>query len=140
MRVTNPKKTRGKPRVLNVPWEIIVRLEQHALGTAPGECVGFLFGRDTNVFRHVPLTNVAETPKTHFFAEPMEMLRALTAADKVGETLLAVYHSHPKGPAQLSEDDVQHVQPGLVQLLLTPEGVFAFVVVNGAVEEVRLEF
>lgn len=127
------------PRVLNVPLRIIALLEHHAERTAPAECVGFLFGHEAKVFRHVPLTNVAETPETRFFAEPMEMLRALTGADKVGERLLAVYHSHPRGPDQLSEDDVQHAQPGLVQLLLTPEGVFAFVVVNGAVEEVRLE-
>lgn len=124
---------------LKVSSGIIALLEQHAERAAPEECVGFLFGRGDKVFRHVPLTNVAEAPERRFFAEPTEMLRALMAADKTEETLLAVYHTHPQGPDRLSEDDIQHAQPSLVQLLLTPEGVSAFLVVDGLVKEVRLE-
>lgn len=118
---------------------MIALLQQHAARSVPAECVGLLFGSGDKVFRHVPLTNTAETPETRFFAEPTETLRALIDADKTGDTLLAVYHSHPQGPAQLSEDDIRHAQPGLVQLLLTPECLTAFVVTDGVVEGVGLE-
>ncbi len=127
------------PRTLKISTGLIALLEQHAERSAPAECVGLLFGCGDRAFRHVPLTNIAETPETHFYADPGEVLRALMGADRSGDTLLGVYHSHPKGPNELSERDLQHAQPGLVQLLLAPDGIVAFEVVGRAAQEVRLE-
>ncbi len=114
-------------------------LYKRARTAAPRECVGFLFGLGDSVMRSVPLENVSATPDTRFVAAPLDVLQALKVADERGDSLLGVYHSHPSGPARLSEHDLAHAQPGTVQLLLTPPTVQAFRVADGIAAEVRLE-
>jgi proteasome lid subunit RPN8/RPN11 len=130
---------RSPTRTLRLPSALLEALYREVEAALPAECVGFLYGQANTVSRYVPLRNIAATPHTRFFAEPAAMLRAHLGADALGETLLAVYHSHPRGEARLSEHDRASAQPGLVQLVLTPKVARAFVLVGTEVEDVWLE-
>lgn len=112
----------------------------HARARDPEECVGLVFGREGAATRHVPLTNTAAAPRTRFFADPTELLRALIDADARGEALLALYHSHPDGPSAPSETDLAHAHYSALTLIVTlrPEGVRAFWLGEAGLE-VRLE-
>lgn len=114
---------------------------EHARSRDPEECVGLLFGSGACATRHVPLTNTAETPRTRFFADPTELLRALSGADEHGEALLGLYHSHPDGPSTPSETDLGHARYSALTLIVTlrPEGVRAFRLDGAGFEAVRLE-
>lgn len=53
-----------------------------------------------------PLENSAADPGRAFELAPAGLLRALRRLDGEGRTLLAVYHSHPQGGADLSGRDL----------------------------------
>lgn len=124
---------------LILPEPVLQAVRAHALETAPDECVGLLFGRGDRVARRVPLTNVSPVPRTHFFADPQELFRALKDADARGDDLLASYHSHPHSAPFPSEVDHAAAWWGAVQLIVTPNAVKGFRLVGCCAEEVRLE-
>jgi proteasome lid subunit RPN8/RPN11 len=50
--------------------------------------------------------------------EPGEQLKAMLAIEEAGEELLAIYHSHPGGPAWPSPSDVaEAAYPGVIHLI-----------------------
>jgi proteasome lid subunit RPN8/RPN11 len=55
--------------------------------------------------RVVRAANSAPDPGTRFEIGPEELLRELATAQERGEVLIAIYHSHPDGPAALSPED-----------------------------------
>ncbi len=86
----------------------------------------------------VALENRAATPQTRFFADPQELFAALSKAEAGGETLLAIYHSHPGGAAYPSAVDIAAAQYAAVQLIVTPAAVRAFRLRGQTVSEVAL--
>lgn len=123
---------------LYLPQRILESVQTHACNAAPDECVGLLFGRGIQVTRSVALANRAGTPRTRFFADPQELFAALSEAEVRGETLLAVYHSHPDGAAFPSETDVAAAHYDAAQLIVTPTEVRAFRLEGQRVTEVTL--
>ncbi len=113
-------------------------MQRHAHNAAPDECVGLLFGHEAQVTRSVELTNRAPTPRTRFFADPQELIAALGGADAQGETLLAVYHSHPDGAAFPSRADVAAAQYDATLLIVTPTETRAFQVGGQHISAVEL--
>ena len=111
---------------LRLPYKILQAVQTHARDAAPDECVGLLFGYEMQVTRAVELTNRAPTPQTRFFADPQELIVALSGADARGETLLAIYHSHPEGAAFPSATDVAAAQYDAALLIVTPTATRAF--------------
>ena len=113
---------------------------EHAHSELPNECVGLLFGTEKGVQRRVPLANVAARPETRYFAQPEELLAALQEADRRGETLLALYHSHPNGPPTPSATDLEEARYGVVHLVVVPSSgsVRAFEFSRGGFEELEL--
>ena len=113
---------------------------RHARNEHPNECVGLLFGTEGGVRRRVPLTNIAAQPETRFFARPAEVLAALQEADGRGETLLALYHSHPNGPSTPSPTDLEEARYGVVHLVVVPSSgsVRAFEFSSGGFSELEL--
>lgn len=75
-----------------------------------------------------PVTNVSATPATAFELEPRELLRDLRRLDEAGGRLVAVYHSHLAGGADLSPRDLAGalcegtpVLPGAAQVVVALE-------------------
>ncbi|GAA4007502.1 M67 family metallopeptidase [Deinococcus rubellus] len=94
---------------LALPEVLEVQLWQHAGRAAPQECVGVLGGRRGDGGWHAealyPLSNVAAAPEREYLADPAGLLRALKAMRAESLELVAIYHSHPVGPAQFSRTD-----------------------------------
>jgi proteasome lid subunit RPN8/RPN11 len=88
---------------------------------APRECLGLLFGKESHISRRVPLENVSPVPEACFEAAANELLAALMEADALGEELVAVYHSHPKGPETPSPRDLEEARYGAPAVILVPE-------------------
>lgn len=126
---------------MRLPASVLRAMLGHAQQRDPDECVGLLFGHGETVTRHVPLTNTAKAPRTRFFADPTELLRALSGADGLGEALLGLYHSHPDGPSTPSRTDLQNAHYRALTLIVTlrPVGVRAFRLWSTGSEEVGLE-
>ncbi|MGA1368770.1 MAG: Mov34/MPN/PAD-1 family protein [Blastocatellia bacterium] len=106
---------------LTVPLPIYQALMAHALREAPWECCGLLGGVGEAVQSCHPLTNRALTPQTHYFASPEDLFPAMRSLREAGETLLAIYHSHPVGDPFPSETDLELAfYPQVVYLIVGP--------------------
>lgn len=104
---------------LILPTAIREQLIAHAKSLAPIESCGYLGGRDAKVLTFYPMTNVDNSPE-HFSFDPKEQFKVVKEARNSGETLLAVYHSHPKTPARLSEEDVRLFNdPNIIYIIVS---------------------
>ncbi len=73
----------------------------------PGEEVCGFIVRTTEGCAVRPVGNVADDPTRHFEMDPAGMVDAFRAVRDAGEEILAIYHSHPTGPATPSALDQQ---------------------------------
>jgi proteasome lid subunit RPN8/RPN11 len=71
--------------------------EWHALEFPDREVCGFVYKSE-----YIPLTNIAKDPRS-FIADPREVALVLA---RYGEPL-AIFHSHPNGNLNPSEEDIQ---------------------------------
>lgn len=95
-------------------WEAMRR---HVEACAPEEACGLLAGEDGRVRRVFPVENVLHSP-FRFRMEPLEQLKAFQRIEAEGMALLAIYHSHPQGPAGPSSTDLlEHAYPDVAQLI-----------------------
>lgn len=103
------------------------RLAALAEGSPEAEVCGLLVSLGEEVSPW-PMRNVAAAPATAFELDPRELLAALRRLDREGGELLAVYHSHLAGGADLSTRDLagalaggSPVLPGVAQLVVALE-------------------
>jgi [CysO sulfur-carrier protein]-S-L-cysteine hydrolase len=122
---------------------ILEEIERHAHTALPLECCGLLGGRDFKATSCHPLRNRAARPESEFFAAPEDLFTAMRELREAGEELVAIYHSHPRGPARPSETDVRLAYyPSAVHIIVVPRqpAVFrAFTINNALVRAVELE-
>ena len=83
-------------------WE---RMRAHVNREAPEEACGLVAGTGNRAAQVFPITNQLHSP-TRYRMEPKEQLAAFNEMDAEGWELLAIYHSHPYGPARPSVTDV----------------------------------
>jgi proteasome lid subunit RPN8/RPN11 len=84
---------------------ILEAVNDHARAAYPNEGCGLLAGRNA-AERFIPMKNVSPS-ETHYEMDPAELIRALRDLRGAGDALIAIYHSHPHGPAQPSTTDVE---------------------------------
>ncbi len=78
---------------------------------SPEEIVGLIAGPNTNRGTQLlPLLNISTTPNNEYVAEPKNLIRALASIRQMGLELVAIYHSHPNGPATPSRKDILQAQ------------------------------
>jgi [CysO sulfur-carrier protein]-S-L-cysteine hydrolase len=126
--------------------DVVVRYAQTQL---PLECCGLLVGSGGtgllagSVSRFIPITNRLASA-TEYEMEPAELIESLRSLRQSGEKFLAIFHSHPRGPAVPSPRDIErayypeaaHVIASLTSAE-TPE-VRGFRIVDGEVIEIEL--
>jgi proteasome lid subunit RPN8/RPN11 len=79
----------------------------HAQSDAPREACGLILGvPDQRAVEVVPIPNAAADPLHSYRMDERVLAAALTGAEAWGETLLAIYHSHPEGDPIPSPDDI----------------------------------
>ncbi len=87
---------------------------------APQEACGLLAGIGQTTLAVFPISNVLKSP-VRFRMEPYEQLQALNQIDENNWQLLAIYHSHPNGPAHPSPTDIaEAAYPEAVNLIWSP--------------------
>ncbi|MDV6375282.1 M67 family metallopeptidase [Deinococcus arenicola] len=140
---------------LILPAVLADALWAHAVRESPRECVGALGGtgrtaenwneEEARAVALYPLPNVAARPVSDYLADPIHLLWALKAMRTDGLALVALYHSHPHGPARPSPTDLRlaaypvpyviaDVQRRVLRAYSLPQGTAVQVIVEGAEE------
>src|SRR5262245_1955327 len=100
---------------------ILHEIEAQARNALPNECCGLLGGRDSRALSCHPMRNGAERPESEFFAAPEDLFKAMRELRDSGEEIVAIYHSHPRGPAEPSETDIRMAYyPEAVSIVVVP--------------------
>ena len=124
-------------RISRADWDELIA---HAREEAPNECCGYARVRDGHVEEVFRGENTRHSPYG-FDLDPHSLLAA-NELDGEGSGV-AVYHSHPRSPAEPSEQDRNLAQyPHWVYLIVSLQGephVRAWRIVDGRVEEETLE-
>jgi proteasome lid subunit RPN8/RPN11 len=127
---------------LTVNPGILDQILQHAESAYPNEGCGLLVGQ-TSAERFIPITNLSASP-TEYEMDPAELIRVLRELRGTGERLVAIYHSHPNGPAELSRKDIERAYyPDAAQVVvsLSDQGhpqTAAFRIIDGAAIPIEL--
>jgi proteasome lid subunit RPN8/RPN11 len=125
-----------------IPASVLEDLLRHARDEAPRECCGLLSGHDSTVAACLALRNDSPTPERNYFAAPQDLFDAMRTIRNAGQSLLAIYHSHPSGAAHPSATDIAMAfYPELTYLVisLAPEiATRAFSIRDGVVDPVEI--
>ena len=99
--------------MLVVSNELHKQINSHVESAYPEEGAGFLIGVEGEVKEILALPNAREDEARHnrFLITPQEYLKAELTADKLGLSLIGVFHSHPDCPNVPSEYDREWAQP-----------------------------
>lgn len=135
---------------LRIPTILQAEIVAHARAEAPRECCGLIGGQPgdpdlgastVELFR---LSNAA--PGLDFYEiDPDDLFRVTRQLDDTGRDIVAIYHSHPTGPARPSATDVELAfWPEAWYLICSldapgaPE-LRAFRIVDGTIGEAKIE-
>lgn len=127
------------------------RIVSHARADLPRECCGLVGGLPTDLdlsgprVELFPLSNAA--PGLDFYEiDAYDLFRVTRDLDADGRDIVAIYHSHPTGPARPSETDIELAfWPDAWYLICSLDDpanpdLRAFRIVDGNVREARIEF
>jgi proteasome lid subunit RPN8/RPN11 len=90
-----------------IPRPVANQILTHAQRSPEAEVCGLVSIDRDGLARTYPVANVAEHPGALFQMDPKGQIEALRRIRVGGESLFAIYHSHPHGPALPSERDLQ---------------------------------
>ncbi|WP_235037378.1 Mov34/MPN/PAD-1 family protein [Actinomadura sp. K4S16] len=115
---------------------------EHARSEHPFEACGIVAGPagSGRPVRHVPMANASGDRRRRFRFDPEEQLAVWREMDARGEDPVVVYHSHPRGGAYPSREDVRAAwDPGVHYLIVSLRGgspeVRSFRVGGGCADE-----
>jgi proteasome lid subunit RPN8/RPN11 len=96
--------------------DVLAQIQRHGEAAYPEEGAGFMLGTDGHartVRAIVPLSNSREDAarSNRYLIAPEDYLRAEGVADRLGLSLVGVFHSHPDHPDRPSEFDREWAQP-----------------------------
>ena len=99
--------TQADATTIRITQSVRLAIEEHARHTDPAQCCGVLSGANGTITDIHPLRNEADKPETRYFAAPADLFAATRRMRESGESLLGIYHSHPRTPAYPSSSDVE---------------------------------
>lgn len=115
-------------RVVSLPEDARQQIIDHCISELPNEGCGLLAFDHERVVRVYPTANADASPRSYTIP-PQEHYDALVDAEAHGWEIGGVFHSHPKGPAEMSAVDLAAA--------LDPDWVYVVVGLGGDVPEVR---
>ena len=106
---------------LAIPKQLLDQIHRHGEKAYPEEGAGFLIGSNGKVENVLPLENSREDGARHnrFLITPEDYLHAELTADRLGLSLIGVFHSHPDHPNRPSEYDREWAQPFFSYIITT---------------------
>lgn len=132
-------------RELLMPRPLATRLLFEAQKRPDEEVCGLVGARGGAPCSLYPIANVAAEPARAFEMDPRAQIEAMRTMRERGETLWAIYHSHPDAPPEPSARDLDALgYPEALYLIisLNIKGVLemrAWRMAGGGVEEVVLK-
>lgn len=91
---------------LTIAKALEAELVAYARHAAPNEACGLLAGRNGQVTKFYPMTNLDASPE-HFSMQPEEQFAAVKDMRRMGLKMLAIWHSHPSTPPRMSTEDLR---------------------------------
>lgn len=105
---------------IELPRRIVNQLLEQALSAPDTEICGLISSLDGQPCHCYPISNVATKPQTQFQLDPEQQISALRRMREQGESLFAIYHSHPNTPATPSVADIEQVNyPEVLYLIIS---------------------
>lgn len=98
--------------------EIMEKIRAHAQLEYPRECCGILFGKRMGerriAYRAVQTRNMVDErqSRTHFYINPLEIVKAEALAEQENLEIVGFYHSHPDYEPEVSGEDLSHMIAG----------------------------
>ncbi|HEY0173745.1 MAG TPA: M67 family metallopeptidase [Pyrinomonadaceae bacterium] len=108
-----------------IPRALVEEMFAHARACSPEECCGLLGGGVAGARSAYPLRNVAPRPSVAYEAAPEELFEAQRSMRARGESLAAVYHSHPRSAEP-------EPSPADVRLAFYPSAIYFIIGFDGA--------
>jgi proteasome lid subunit RPN8/RPN11 len=96
-------------------------MQRHINFMAPLEACGLLGGNQWVVELVLPVKNADES-RVSFTMEPRAQLRAMEQIESEGMEMVAIFHSHPKGPSMPSSTDIEKAVYPLVNIIWSKVG------------------
>jgi proteasome lid subunit RPN8/RPN11 len=116
-------------------------MRRHVNAEDPLEACGLLGGKNGVVEVVLPVKNAAES-RTRFQMEPVAQLRAFNQIESEGLEIVAIFHSHPRGPSMSSPTDIREAEYMVVHIIWSKVGrrwqARGFWIENGHAAEVPL--
>lgn len=129
----------------HLPRGLVNQLLEHAQQYPQQEVCGLLGARGGVPVSCYPIVNSAGEPRRVFIMDPAQQIAALRVMRERGETLYAIYHSHPDTPPVPSRADIDEAAyPEAVYLIISlqTKGVLelrGYRLCEDAVAEIPLE-
>jgi proteasome lid subunit RPN8/RPN11 len=92
---------------VKISRQLVNQLLHHAQNSPEAEVCGLVGGKEGKPTHYYPVKNSSETPSSRFLLDAEGQLEAMKAMRERGETLFAIYHSHPTSPAEPSATDLE---------------------------------
>jgi [CysO sulfur-carrier protein]-S-L-cysteine hydrolase len=101
--------------------EMISNVQEKFPEEACGLLIGLIGAENYQVEEVYPTTNQFHSA-TRYQIEPVELLHVFNVMEEKQMDLVAIYHSHPKGPNTLSQTDIEKAYyPEAIYLLFSKE-------------------
>ena len=111
--------------MLILPALLWREIEERTRLALPNEACGLLLGKvrgdEIEVAALSPGRNVSADPRAHFQIDPLDVLAAEDAARGTGLSIVGVWHSHPRGPLQISAHDQAGADSTWLTLIAVPK-------------------
>jgi proteasome lid subunit RPN8/RPN11 len=126
---------------LTLSPSILEMMRHHVNAEAPLEACGLVGGLNGEAKIVLPVKN-ATGSSTRFQMEPRAQLRAIEQIESEGLEIVAIFHSHPRGPTVPSPTDIAEVTYKVVSIIWSRVGrrwqARGFWIENGHAAEVPL--
>lgn len=107
---------------LKVPRRLWEQMRDDCQRRAPIEACGLVAGRNGTAVEAFPAVNALNSP-VRYQLDPKEQILLMQAIENSGYEMIAIYHSHPNGPAVPSLTDIREAgYPDSYYLVWYPVG------------------
>ena len=129
--------------MIRISARVRQKIIEHARRDAPIEACGYLVGRRNSVIEFIPMRNSDNSPE-HYSFDPEEQFKVLKKVREQGLDVIGAYHSHPKTPARMSEEDIRLAyDTSISYVIVSLADIFvdirSFRINNDKVKEVKLK-
>ena len=128
-----------------LPRRLVEQIIGHVLTSPAREVCGLVGAVEGQAVSAYPVQNVSPEPDCRFEMDPRQQIAVMREMRDAGESLFAIYHSHPLGPPAPSQVDVRLAgYPQALNLIVSmadpelPE-VRGYYIRDGQTEEVTLQ-